>query len=207
VIFRVIKVGSLWKVCRPAAVLLWVALLSSCASSGITLFELAPAQGQISTVSIHNNKILLSARYLNAGDRMTYLREKGYEALGLGLRQVPMVAFFLSVENGSDQRLILNPGSIRLAVGYGPLLSPYNYAHLYMELPRGSDRQRILEDLRKAIFDKSTTIPAGVVREKLLLFKRPEKIGPKAAILFERLYVGGEETQAVLDFTTVDLEK
>jgi hypothetical protein len=138
---------------------------------------------------------------------MSYLREMGYEALGLGLRQVPLVTFVLWVDNGSDQSFILDPGSIRLAVGYGPLLSPNNYAHLYMELPRGSDRQRILEDLRKAIFDKSATIEPGEVSEKLLLFKRPEKVGPEVAILFERLYLGGEETQAVLDFIAVDLKK
>ena len=190
-----------------AAVWLWVAFLASCASSGITLFKLAPVQGQISTASVHDGQIVLSARYLDAGERMMYLREKEYESLGLGLRQVSVVTFALSVENGSDQKLILDPGSIRLFVGYGPLLSPYSYVHLYMELPRGSDRQRILEDLRKAVFDKSTTIPPGEVSEKLLLFKRPEKVGPEAAILFERLYVGGEETQAALDFKAVELEK
>ncbi len=201
------KARSFWKVCVTAAVGVWVVSLVSCASSGITLFKLAPAQGQISTASVHDNQVVLSARYLDAGDRMMYLRERGYEALGLGLSQVPLVAFALSVENSSDQSVILDPASIRLAVGYGPLLSPYNYAHLYIELPRGSDRQRILEDLRKAIFDKSTTISARKVSEKLLLFKRPEKVGPAAAILFERLYVGGEEFQAVLDFKAVDLEK
>jgi hypothetical protein len=76
-----------------------------------------------------------------------------------------------------------------------------------MELPRGSDRQRILEDLRKGIYDKSTTISPGEVSEKLLLFKRPEEVGPEAAILFERLYVGGQGAQAVLNFRAVDLEK
>ena len=201
------KAGIICKVRLLAAVGLGVAFLASCASSGITLFELTPAQGQLSTASIHDDQVTLSARYLDAGKRMTYLGEKGYEALGLGLRQVPLVAFVLLVDNGSDQKLILDPGSIRLAVGYGPLLSPYNYAHLYMELPRGSDRQRILQDLRKAIFDKSTTISPGQVSEKLLLFKRPEKVGPEAAILFERLYLGGEELQTLLDFKTVDLEK
>jgi len=201
------KVRSLRKACLLAAVWLWIALMASCASTGITLFELVPAQGQKATVQIHDDQIVISARYLDAGKRTTYLREMGYELLGMGLRQVPLVTFALSVENGSDQKLILDPGSIRLAVGYGPLLSPYNYAHLYMELPRGSDRQRILEDLRKAIFDKSTTILPGEVSEKLLLFKRPEKVGPEAAILFERLYVGGEKIQTLLDFTTVDLEE
>ena len=112
-----------------------------------------------------------------------------------------------SVRNGSDQNLILDPGSIRLTVGIGDLLNPYNYAHLYMELPRGSNRQKILEDLRKAIYDKSTTIEPGNMSEKLLLFRRPEKVGPQAALLFQRLYVGGIETQAVLDFVAVDLER
>ena len=190
-----------------AAAGIGLALLASCASPGITLFKLTPAQGKISTASVHDGQVVLSARYLDAGERIVYLRERGYEALGLGLRQVPLVTFVLSVDNGSDQRLELDPGSIRLAVGYGPLLSPNNYAHLYMELPRGSDRQRILEDLRKAVFDKSTTIAGGEADEKLLLFKRPDKVGPEAAILFQRLFVGGEETQAVLDFKTVDLEK
>ncbi len=201
------KARSLWKVCVLAAATLWVVFLGSCASSGITLFKLTPAQGQIATASVYDDQVVLSARYLDAGDRMIYLRERGYEALGLGLRQVPMVTFALYVDNGSEQRLILDPASIRLAVGFGPLLSPYNYAHLYMELPRGSDRQRILKDLRKATFDKSTTVSAGEVSEKLLLFKRPEKVGPEAAILFERLYLGGEELQTLLDFKTVDLER
>ena len=201
------KMGIICKVRLLAAVGLGVVFLASCASSGITLFELAPAQGQQSTVSIHDDQVTLSARYLDAGERVTYLRERGYEVLGQGLRQVPLVAFALLVDNGSDQKLILDPGSIRLAVGYGPLLSPYNYAHLYMELGRGSNRQRILEDLRKVTFDKSTTISPGQVSEKLLLFKRPEEVGPEAAVLFERLYLGGEELQTLLEFKTVDLEK
>ncbi|MDF1525481.1 MAG: hypothetical protein RRA15_06110 [bacterium] len=195
------------KVSLLAAVGLGVVFLASCASTGITLFELVPAQGQVSTVSIHNDQVVLSARYLDAGERMTYLREKGSEFLGLGLRQVSLVTFALSVDNGSDQKLILDPGSIRLAVGYGPLLSPYNYAHLYMELPRGSNRQRVLEDLRKVTFDKSTTILPGQMNEKLLLFKRPELVGPEAAVLFERLYLGGEELKTLLEFKTVDLGK
>ena len=201
------KSGIIRKLHSLAAVGLGVVFLASCASSGITLFELVPAQGQLSTVSIHNDQVVLSARYLDAGERVTYLQEKGYEALGLGLRQVPLVTFALSVDNGSDQKMILDPGSIRLAVGYGPLLSPYNFAHLYMELPRRSNRQRILEDLRKATFDKSTTISPGQMNEKLLLFKRPELVGPEAAILFERLYLGGEELKTLLEFKTVDLGK
>ena len=201
------KAGIICKVRMLAAVGLGVVFLSSCASSTLTLFNLVPVQGQVSSASIHNDQVVLSARYLDAGQRMEYLREKGYETLGLGLSQVSLVTFVLSVDNGSDQKLVLDPGSIRLAVGYGPLLSPYNYAHLYMELPRASDRQRILDDLRKAIFDKSTTISPGEVSEKLLLFKRPEKVSPEAAILFERLYVGGMVTQAVLDFVAVDLEE
>jgi len=201
------KTGMTCKVRLLAVVALGLVFLASCASSSITLFELVPPQGPRSTALISDDQVTLSARYLDAGERMTYLSGKGYEALGLGLRQVPLVAFVLSVDNGSDQNLILDPGSIRLAVGYGPLLSPYNYAHLYMELPRGSNRQRILEDLRKAIFDKSTTILPGEMKEKLLFFKRPEKVGPEAAVLFESIYVGGEELQAVLDFLAVDLGK
>jgi hypothetical protein len=190
-----------------AAVGLGVAFLSSCASSTITLFNLVPVQGQVSTASVYDDQVVLSARYLDAGQRMEYLREKGYETLGLGLSQVPLVTFALGVKNSSDQKFILDPASIRLTVGYGDLLIPYNYAHLYMELPRGSDRQRILEDLRKGIYDKSTTISPGEVSEKLLLFKRPEEVGPEAAILFERLYMGGQGAQAVLNFRAVDLEK
>ena len=201
------KAGIICKVRVLAAVGLGVVFLSSCASSTLTLFNLVPVQGQVSSASVYNDKVVLSARYLDARQRLEYLREKGYETLGLGLSQVSLVTFVLSVDNGSDQKLVLDPGSIRLAVGYGPLLSPYNYAHLYMELPRASDRQRILDDLRKAIFDKSTTISPGEVSEKLLLFKRPEKVSPEAAILFERLYVGGMVTQAVLDFVAVDLEE
>jgi len=201
------KTRSFLKVRLLAAVWLGAASLASCASPGITLFKLAPVQGQISTASVHDDEVVFSARYLDAGERMVYLRDMGYEALGLGLRQVPLVTFVISVKNGSDQGVILDPGSIRLAVGYGPLLSPNNYAHLYMELPRGSGRQRILEDLRKAIFDTSTTIGSGEVSEKLLMFKRPERVGPKVAIFIERLYVGGEETRAALDFMAVDLGK
>lgn len=182
-------------------------LITSCASSGITLFKLEPAQGQVSAQAIHEDKVVLSARYLDAGERVIYLRDLGYEILGQGLQRVSMVTFALEVENGSDQKLILDPGSIRLVVGYGPPLSPYNYAHLYMELPQGSDRQRILVDLRKAIFDKSTTIEPGEKTRKLLLFSRPEEVGPAAAVLFERLYVGDKEYKAALDFKTVDLEK
>lgn len=201
------KVVSYRKIIMGGIVGLWAVFLISCASSSITLFELTPVHGQASTAKVYKDQVILSAVYLDAGERMSYLRERGYEALGLGLRQVPLVTFLLSARNGSDQNLILDPGSIRLAVGIGDLLSPYNYAHLYMELPRGSDRQRILEDLRKAIYDKSTTIEPGVMSEKLLLFKRPEKVGPQAALLFQRLYVGGAETQAALDFVAVDLER
>ena len=148
------KSGIIWKVRLLTAVGLGAAFLASCASPGITLFELVPAQGQLATALIHNDQVTLSARYLDTGERVAYLREEGYETLGLGLRQVPLVSFVLSVANGSDQNMILDPESIRLVVGYGPMLSPYNFVHLYMELPRGSDRQRILEDLRMAIFNK-----------------------------------------------------
>jgi hypothetical protein len=187
--------------------LLALALLVSCASPGITLFKLVPLEGEVSTASINTGRIILSGRYLDAGQRVLYLREKGYEILGQGLMQVPMTTFLIAVQNRSDQDFILDPASIRFAAGFGPMLSPYNYAHLYMELPQGSDRQRILLDLRKAIYDKSTTIAPGQNSEKLLVFKRPEKVGPSAAIYFERLYAGGEEYNAALDFVAVDLER
>lgn len=195
------------KVFFAVLVTLCAAALASCASEGIGVFKLTPVKGQAATVSVHNGQVTLSARYLDAGQRMTYLQDLGYEPLGLGLRQVSLVTFLVNVRNNSTGELLMDPGSIRLAVGMGPLLSPYNYAHLYMELPRGSDRQRILGDLKEAVYDKSTTIPPGRTMEKLLLFKRPEKVGPEAALLFQRLYVGGQETQAVLDFVAVDLER
>jgi len=201
------NVKSIFHFCMATALWFGVTFLASCASQGITLFKLVPAQGQMSEAAVHKGQVILSADYLDAGRLTLYLREKGYEALGSGLRRVPMVTFALRVRNDSDQKVILDPGSIRLAVGYGPLLSPYNYAHLYMELPRDSDRQRILEDLSKVVLGKTETIPSGEMIEKLLLFKRPEMVSPKAAVLFERLYVGGEETRAVLDFSAVDLEK
>jgi len=201
------ELRSIFRICGATAIGFWVAYLVSCASPGITLFKLVPAQGPISEAVVHKGQVILSADYLDVGRQTSYLREKGYEALSSGLRQVPMVTFALRVRNDSDQEVIMDPGSIRLAVGYGPLLSPYNYAHLYMELPRNSDRQRILEDLSKAVFGRTETIFPGEMIEKLLLFKRPEMVSPKASVLFERLYVGGEETQAVLDFSAVDLER
>lgn len=179
----------------------------SCASPGISEYRMIPTRGKTATTSAYEEKVLFSSRYLDAEERMIYLRDKGHESLGVGLRQISFLTFVLEVQNLTDRELILDPGSIRLAVGIGPLLSPYNYAHLYLELPRGSDRQRILEDLRMAIYDKSTSIHAGESMEKLLLFKRPEEVGPAAAILLNRLYLGGEESEAVLDFTTVDLEE
>jgi hypothetical protein len=118
-----------------------------------------------------------------------------------------MTSFLLKIENRSDQEFILDPASVRFAPGYGPLLSPYNYAHLYMELPHGSDKQKILLDLRKAIYERSTSLPPGHTIEKLVLFKRPEKVGPFASIILERLYVGGKEQQVSLEFKAVDLEK
>ena len=199
------RTGSYLKVIVSIALGIWVTLLSSCASSGISLFKLIPAEGQISTASVHDDQVLLSARYLDAQERVEYLEEKGYGGLGLGLRQVKLVTFAVTVKNGSDGKLLIDPGSIRLAVGYGPLLSPYNYSHLYMELPTGSDRQGILQDLSEAVFDRSATLSPGEVKEGLLLFKRPEKVGPDAALIFKRLYIGAEETGAVLAFKTVDL--
>jgi hypothetical protein len=190
-----------------AAVCLFIAFITSCASPGITLFKLVPEQGQVSTRAIHDGKVILSARYLDAGERAVYLRQMGYEILGQGLQQISLVTFVLEVENGSDQKFILDPVSIRLIVGYGPPLSPYNYAHLYMALPPDSDRERILVDLKKAIFDESTTIKPGEKVRKLLLFSRPEEVSPAAALIFERLYVGHKEYRAALDFRTIDLEK
>ncbi|MCK5352287.1 hypothetical protein KAJ77_06900, partial [bacterium] len=86
-----------------AAVGLGVVFLSSCTSSTLTLFNLVPVQGQMSSASVYNDKVVLSARYLDARQRLEYLREKGYETLGLGLSQVSLVTFVLSVDNGSDQ--------------------------------------------------------------------------------------------------------
>ncbi|MGD8352533.1 MAG: hypothetical protein PVJ01_00080 [Pseudomonadota bacterium] len=183
-------------------------LLVSCATKkGITLFKLVPVKGQVSSASISEGKIILSARYLDAGERAMYFREMGFETLGQGLLRVPMTSFLLNLENRSNQDLILDPSSIRFASGYGPMLSPYNYAHLYMQLPQGSDRQRILLDLRKAIYDKTTTLAPGQTSGKLLLFDRPEKVGPVANITFNRLYVGGKEHQVALEFVAVDLEE
>ena len=204
---EIYKDGSYLKVMASIAFGLWVTLLSSCASSGISLFKLIPSEGEVSAASVHDDQVLISAMYLDAQERVEYLAERGYEALGLGLRQVKLVTFAVTVKNGSNGKLLLDPGSIRLAVGYGPLLSPYNYSHLYMELPSDSDRQSILQDLNEAVFDRSATLPPGDVKEGLLLFRRPEMVGPEAALIFERLYIGSEETGAVLEFKTVDLEK
>jgi hypothetical protein len=201
------RAGVLFKGGFPAVLFAGLVMLASCASSGITVFKLIPPEGAQSTASVYDGQVNLSGKYLDAGERIAYLTDAGYESLGLGLRPVPLVTFVLTVRNGSGEKVIIDPGSVRLAVGYGPLLSPYNYAHLYMELPRDSDRQGILEDLRMAVLDKSTTLQPGETMEKLLLFKRPEKVGPEALLIFERLYVGGEEIQAALDFLAVDLEK
>ena len=201
------KPGGFFKRWAMVSSCFLIAFITSCASSDITLFKLEPADGQISSQAIHDGKVVLSARYLDAAERVDYLRQMGYEVLGQGLRQVSLVTFALEVENGSDQPCILDPASIRLIVGYGPPLSPYNYAHLYMELPSNSDRQRILMELRNAVFDKSTTIKPGEKTGKLLLFSRPEKVSPVASVIFERLYVGDKEYQAALDFKAVDLEE
>ena len=190
-----------------AVFLLLTCALASCASSGISLFKLVAAQGEASSADILDGQVILSARYLDAGERYTYLMNRGYESLGQGLRTVSMVTFALTVENRSAQKLILDPASVRLNVGYGPLLSPYTYVHLYLELPRESDRPKTLADLRKAIFERSETLAPGEAWEKLLLFARPEKVSPLAALYFERLYLGGRETRAELNFKAVDLER
>lgn len=200
------KAGEVRKGVPLAALAIALIFLASCASREITVYKFAPPEGTMSTESVYNGQVTLSARYVDVKDRTEYLGSRGYESLGLGLRRVDLAAFVLSVKNGSGKKLIVDPGSIRLATGYGPLLSPYNYANLYLELPRGSNRKATLEGLRKGVvLDKSTTLLPGEAMERLLLFKRPEKVGPEAVILFERLYLGGEETRAALKFLTVDL--
>ena len=199
------KVPGRLRMAAPLAVVGLV--LVSCATPGISLFDLAPADGNTARAAAFQGQVSVACRYLDAGERVSYLTAHGHETLGLGLRQVSLVTFALTLVNGSEKQLTLDPGGIRLAVGIGPLLSPYSYAHLYMELPRGSDRQKILQDLQKTALDKPITIMPGEEVEKLLMFPRPPRVMENVSLLLAGLYAGNENAEAVLDFKAIDLER
>jgi hypothetical protein len=192
---------------KVAALCLSFFLVAGCASSGITLFDLQPAQGEVASKGLTDGSVTVTARYLDAGELTQYLTTQGYESLGLSLRQVPLLTFLFTVQNRSTGSLTVDPAGIRVAIGEMDMLRPYNYAHLYLALPEGSGRQKILQDLKNVIYERPVQLDPGTAEEKILLFRRPGIVGEEVSLLINGLYLGGRGVDTVLQFTTVDLAK
>jgi hypothetical protein len=182
-------------------------VLAGCASAGIALFDLEPTQGDVASVTLAEGAVAVTARYLDTGERTDYLTGMDYEPLGLSLRSVSLLTFLFSVQNRSVEPLIVDPAGMRVATGAGDLLRPYNYAHLYLELPQGSGRQKVLQDLKNVTYERTVQIEPGAAQEKLLLFKRPGVVGEEVTILVNGLYLGGRGVDGTLVFRAVDLSK
>ena len=162
---------------KVALLLVALFLVTGCASSGITLFDLQPAQGEVATKTLVDGRVTVTARYLDTGELTEYLMSVGHEPLGLSLRQVPLLSFLFEVQNRSEGPLTVDAAGIRVAVGEIDMLRPYNFAHLYLALPEGSGRQKVLQDLKSVIYERPVQIAPGEGEEKLLLFKRPGVVG------------------------------
>jgi hypothetical protein len=182
-------------------------VLTGCASAGFTLFDLEPAQGDVASVTLAEGAVTVTARYLDTGERTEYLAGMDYEPLGLSLRSVPLLTFLFTVQNRSTEPLTVDPAGIRAAIGDMDLLRPYNFAHLYLALPSGSGRQKVLQNLKDVTYERPVQVGAGAAVEKLLLFKRPVVVGEVVTLLINGLYLEGRGVDGVLVFETVDLSK
>ena len=186
---------------------MFLSMSAGCASNGITLFDLKSAQGEGTTKALADGAITVTARYLDTGEQTEYLTTLGYEPLGLSLRSVPLLTFLFTVQNLSTEPLTVDPAGIRVAIGEMDLLRPYNYAHLYLALPKGSGRQKALQDLKDVTYERPVQLEPGAGEEKLLLFRRPEMVGEEVTLLINGLYLGGRGVDTKLPFTPVDLSK
>jgi hypothetical protein len=182
-----------------------VLFLWSCASSSVANFHLDPVKGEIASFS--HEGLVLTSRYLDEDGRNEYFRTKGQEVLSRELHGLSLVTFLLAAANNSGRESILDPAGTRLITGFGPTLSPMSYAHLYMELPRGPSRQNVLKELQGIAFDRPVNVRSGERVEKVLFFKRPEKVSEDVSIVFESLYLGGSLVpDAVLRFRAFPTE-
>ena len=119
-----------------------------------------------------------------------------------------LTTFLFRAANESGQETIIDPSGTRLLAGFGPPLSPMSYAHLYVDLPRSPARHRVLKGLQGIAFDRPLIVPPGGSVEKVIFFRRPEKVGEKVNIVFGALYLGGSQVgQAVLSFRALPLEE
>jgi len=122
-------------------------------------------------------------------------------------RDLPLTTFLLRAANESDREAIIDPAGTRFVAGFGPMLSPMSYAHLYMDLPRGPARQKVLMKIQGIAFDRLINLPPGENVERVLFFRRPEKVGEDVNIVFRSLYLGGVQVgPAALSFKAFPLE-
>lgn len=178
----------------------------SCATNReIQNFHLNPADGD-RAVFTHEG-LTIALRYLEESDRTQYLRTCGRESLARGIRELSLSTFLIEVINNSDSEVIADPASIRLVTGTGQTLSPMNYAHLYLALPRGEGRQAVLQELQGVAFDRPVTVPQGGREDGLVFFQRPEKVSKEVAVVLGGLYIGGAQLKAILTFKAVPNEE
>lgn len=179
--------------------------LWACASTGIYRFSLIPAGAD--RASFNFKGLTITYHYLDEDDRAQYLQVAGREAFSRNLEVLPLMTFVLEIKNKSGSEAIIDPAGTRLMTGFGPMLTPMNYAHLYVILPRGERDQTVSRELEGIVFDRPVTVPPGGSEEKMLFFKRPEKVASDVLIVLGGLYLGGAQVKSVLSFKAVPLDE
>ena len=85
------------------------------------------------------------------------------------------LVFVLQITNGSAQDLVFNPGQARLATDKGDVKIALDYTALYEIAVRNGPDAPSLDELDRAIFDRSVTVTTGGSIRKLIAFEAPRE--------------------------------
>jgi len=181
--------------------------LGGCASSGVKEpFSLVPLKGEQAIFS--REGLTLSIRPLEEKEGMEYLKARGFESFSEEIGDLTLISFLLKVDNQSGEKAVIDPSGTRFLTGYGPTMSLMTYAHLYSDLPPGPSREELLKGFDRISLDRMESVPPGGTLQRILLFRRPEKVAEEAGILFGSLYLGQKRVdQVLLSFKAISREE
>ncbi|HZI93726.1 MAG TPA: hypothetical protein VFE84_05755 [Patescibacteria group bacterium] len=111
------------------------------------------------------------------------------------------LVFVLQITNGSAQDLVFNPGQARLATDKGDVKIAMDYTALYEIAVRIGPDAPSLDQLDRAIFDRSVTVTPGGSIRKLIAFEAPREDRYKVIeVRLAELNIGPLSMDAVFPF-------